>query len=128
LVINGAQVTPDYVFEEGYPLETIEEHADFMWENKHLPGLPGAAANKNGVEIVSHQFGTLEELEKAHIYISQLNGRLKVQNEELKSQAESLEAQDEALSRQERRIAQLELALAEVLRNQSPGVASVAAN
>ncbi len=85
LVINGSQVTPDYVFDSDYRLESIEEHAEFMWKNKHLPALPGAAANeKGGVDIVSHQYGTLEELEKAHIYISQLNEQLKQQAEQMK--------------------------------------------
>jgi hypothetical protein len=98
LVINGSQVTPDYVFDPGYPLESIEEHAEFMWENKHLPALPGASANEAGVDIVSHQYGTLEELEKAHIYISQLNQEIK----QLKTE-------------HEKRIDQLEMALAEVL-------------
>lgn len=85
LVINGTQVTPDYVFDSDYRLESIEEHAEFMWKNKHLPALPGAAANeKGGVDIVSHQYGTLEELEKAHIYISQLNEQLKQQAEQMK--------------------------------------------
>lgn len=112
LVINGSQVTPDYVFEKDYPLESIEEHSELMWKNKHLPALPGASANETGVDIVSHQFGTLEELEKAHIYISQLNVTLKAQGEELS-------AQDEKMRNQDERIVQLEMALTELLRNQS---------
>jgi hypothetical protein len=108
LVINGSDVTPDYVFEPGYPLESIEEHAALMWENKHLPALSGASANEEGVDIVRHQYGTLEELEKAHIYISQLN--------------ESLNEQGEKLKEQDERVMQLEMALAEVLRHQSSEV------
>jgi hypothetical protein len=111
LVINGTQVTPDYVFDPDYPLESIEEHAELMWKNKHLPALPGASKNEEGVDIVQHQYGTLEELEKAHIYISQLNEELK----ELKSE-------------QEKRIIQLEMALAEVMRNQSSEVKVGSAN
>ena len=78
LVINGFDITPDYVFDSDYALESIEEHANLMWQNKHLPALPGATANEeNGVNVVSHQFGVLEELEKAHIYIDQLHQRVK---------------------------------------------------
>ena len=112
LFVKGSQLTPDYVFEPGYPLESIEEHAELMWESKHLPALPGAAANEGGVDIVGHQYGTLEELEIAHIYISQLN-------ESLKAQAEEFRKQDENLQEQNARIIQLEMALAEVLRLQS---------
>ncbi len=83
LVINGSNITPDYVFDSGYALESIEEHASLMWQNKHLPALPGAAADEeNGVNVVSHQFGVLEELEKAHIYIDQLHQRLKAMENE----------------------------------------------
>lgn len=107
LVINGSQVTPDYVFGSDYRLESIEEHAEFMWEHKHLPALPGAAANeKGGVDIVSHQYGTLEELEKAHIYISQLNAQVKEQAEKMR---------------------EMELALAEIVAKQGSQKASVAA-
>jgi hypothetical protein len=77
LVINGNDVTPDYVFSSDYDLESIEEHAEFMWSNQHLPAVPSAADNANGVNIVQSQFGVLEELEKAHIYIAQLNETLK---------------------------------------------------
>jgi hypothetical protein len=104
LVINGSNVTPDYVFAEGYNLESIEDHAEFMWKHKHLPALPGAAANENGVDIVGHQYGTLEELEKAHIYISQLDERLKQQDETIMAQSE--------------RIMQMEIALAKLLREE----------
>jgi len=50
-----------------------------MWANKHLPAIPKATVDENGNEIVevgSHRKGIVEELEKAHIYISQLEERL----------------------------------------------------
>jgi len=104
LVINGANITPDYVFEPDYPLESIEEHAQLMWQNKHLPALPGAKANEAGVDIVQHHFGTLEELEKAHIYISRLNETIKVQGEELKAQNDRVERLELALAKLQRMV------------------------
>ena len=90
LVINGFDITPDYVFEPDYALESIEEHADLMFKFKHLPALAGAAVNeRNGVDVVKHQFGVLEELEKAHIYIAQLNETL----EELRAEVAELKQQ-----------------------------------
>jgi len=80
LVVNNTQLNvPDFVFQDGYKLESIEDHAAFMWENSHLPALPRAGEDNRAVDIdvLSHQMGMLEELEKAHIYIEQLNGRLK---------------------------------------------------
>ncbi|MCD6322234.1 MAG: hypothetical protein J7L77_04340 [Clostridiales bacterium] len=77
---RGGELYADYVFDEDYTLETIEDHAKQMWGNKHLPSVPKATTDKHGNEIIelgTHRRGLLEELEKAHIYIEQLNQRLK---------------------------------------------------
>ena len=77
---------PDYVFEPDYGLESIDEHAKDMWENKHLKGIPGPQVGEEGkakLDLLKTQMGMLEELEKAHIYIEQLNKRLKALEEEL---------------------------------------------
>ena len=76
---RGVSLHADYVFEAGYNLEPIHEHSEFMWKNKHLKAIPKAMVGENGMEIVevgSHRKGIVEELEKAHIYISQLEDRL----------------------------------------------------
>lgn len=59
-------------------MESIEEHAKFMWEETHLKAISKAKIDENGKEIVeieSHQRGVVEELEKTHIYIEQLHNR-----------------------------------------------------
>jgi hypothetical protein len=76
---RGSSLHADYVFENDYNLETIEEHTRFMWKYKHLRAIPKATVDENGLEILemgSHRKGIVEELEKAHIYISQLEKRL----------------------------------------------------
>jgi hypothetical protein len=88
---RGGVLHADYVFEADYNLETIEQHADFMWTNKHLPSIPKAAVDETGQEIVevgAHRKGIVEELEKAHIYIEQLNKH----NKELEARLTQLEA------------------------------------
>jgi hypothetical protein len=90
---RGGQLHADYVFEPDYELEPIEEHADFMWKNKHLKAIPKAAVDMEGIEIIevgSHRRGIVEELEKAHIYIEQLHKRIKEQNKTLQSLEERL--------------------------------------
>lgn len=80
---RGGILHADYVFEPDYKLESIEEHSDFMWQNKHLKSIPKAAVDSDGNEIIevgSHRRGIVEELEKAHIYIGQLNEHIKQQN------------------------------------------------
>ncbi len=85
---RGKALNADYVFEQDYQLESIREHANFMWNNKHLEAIPKAAADENGNEIVeigSHQRGIVEELEKAHIYIEQLHEQIDKQNNRMLS-------------------------------------------
>ena len=77
---RGRQLHADYVFQPGYRIEAIGEHADSMWANSHLPAVPAATTDAEGQDIVdvgNHQRGILEELEKAHIYIQWLHERLK---------------------------------------------------
>jgi len=67
----------DAVFDDDYDLPTIEEHAALMFANKHLPEvgptIPHAPIN------ISEQYGRmLNELEKAHIYIAELNEEKRV--------------------------------------------------
>jgi len=76
IVQRGAVLHADYVFEPDYPLESIEEHASWMWSKKHLPAIPQGEVDRTGrqvVEVGAHRRGIVEELEKSHIYIEQLN-------------------------------------------------------
>ena len=79
LTTTGAacNVTPcDGVFKpEVYQVESIEEHAKFMWEKKHLWGV-GPTSKDEPFNVSQKTAGILHELEKAHVYIEQLNARL----------------------------------------------------
>ncbi|GAX59311.1 T4-like proximal tail fiber [Candidatus Scalindua japonica] len=83
---SGVSLHADYVFESDYKLESIKEHAEFMWNNKHLAAVPKAKVNEDGMEVVevgAHRKGIVEELEKAHIYIEQLHEHNKKLEERL---------------------------------------------
>jgi hypothetical protein len=90
LVVSGT-ITPDFVFEADYQLESIEDHAEYMWTNKHLPAVGAAIVRPDGSHAVNvgvRSQGVLEELEKAHIYIEQLHGTIKeLQTEQRRAQA-----------------------------------------
>jgi hypothetical protein len=96
IIHRGSTLHADYVFEKDYNLESIEEHAAFMWTHQHLPAVPAATVDHAGRDVVNmgeRNRGVLEELEKAHIYIEQLNETLKVQEKmilELKQEVQSL--------------------------------------
>jgi len=66
----------DGVFDPSiYEVESIEEHAAFMWDNKYLWGV-GPTPEGAPINLSQKTTGILHELEKAHIYIEQLNGRI----------------------------------------------------
>lgn len=76
--VNATQLSvPDYVFEPTYELKSIEDQAKYMFNNKHLPSVLAAPKPDGQLDLVSQQLGMLEELEKAHIYISELHNRIK---------------------------------------------------
>jgi hypothetical protein len=79
----------DAVFTD-YELESIEEHAAYMWENSHLWGV-GPTPEDAPVNLSQKTTGILHELEKAHIYIEQLNSTIK----ELEARLEKLEKAEE---------------------------------
>jgi len=79
---SGGEITgADYIFEPTYKLESIENHAKYMWDQKHLPAVQPFLKDKDGKyvrNLTKERDGMLEELEKAHIFIEQLNKRLEV--------------------------------------------------
>lgn len=95
---RGSELHADHVFTGDYTLESIEAHAALMWENGHLPAVPAAMTDENGRDIVNlgaRNKGVLEELEKAHIYIEQLNTAIQQQQAmitELKIEIEKMKS------------------------------------
>ena len=90
----------DAVFDTDYDLPSIEEHARAMYANSYLPQVgptvPLAAIN------VSERMGTmLNELEKAHIYIAQINTEKQVMQAEI-TRLKTLEMRVLALEHQGR--------------------------
>lgn len=82
IYLKSGNVVADYVFGDDYKLESIEDHADYMWREQHLSGVTPQVTDASGedlVEIGERSRGILEELEKAHIYIAQLNATIKQQ-------------------------------------------------
>jgi hypothetical protein len=64
---------PDYVFRGSHILLTIEELELFIKNNKHLPGIPAAAAiESSGLNIGEMQKLQMEKIEELTLYIIQL--------------------------------------------------------
>jgi hypothetical protein len=91
---KGTLIHADYVFEDGFKIDSIEDHAEKMWQEKHLPGVPPREYDEEGremVEIGRQRCGILEELEIAHIYIERLNSQVKELREEMAELRKQLE-------------------------------------
>ncbi|MCP4656032.1 MAG: hypothetical protein GY856_11510 [bacterium] len=70
---GACTATPcDGVFHSDFEVESIEEHAAFMWENSYLRGVGSTPADAP-INLTRKTAGILNELEKAHIYIEQLH-------------------------------------------------------
>src|SRR3712207_3000509 len=86
IIHRTTQIHADHVFEREYPLESIEEHAAAMTENKHLAAVPPTQRDAEGNMIANDTArlrGLLEELEKAHIYLARVNVVVDKQQEAL---------------------------------------------
>ena len=87
---------PDYVFDEGYELMSINDLAEFIQIERHLPGLPNAkeleSRGLNLGEMVKIQMEKIEEQALYTIQLSNQINELKDENEELRAEIESLRA------------------------------------
>ena len=92
LSIGGTCTGCDAVFSKGYDLESIDEHADFMWANSYLPAVGPTADGQTRISVFEKTTGMLNELEKAHVYIQQLHDRLQQQESTIEKLQERLVA------------------------------------
>lgn len=72
----------DRVFDADYDLLSIEEHSEAMFANKYLPNI-GATPEDGPFNLTHKVGGMLNELEHAHIYISQLHEQLGAKEDRL---------------------------------------------
>lgn len=97
---NSKVIHPDFVFEPDYQLESISDHAAYMWSNRHLPAIGAGQYDDNGdavIEFGARSQGMLEELEKAHIYIEQLDLRLNELQARMDSQETRVQEKDDEI-------------------------------
>ncbi len=67
--VNG-QGTPDYVFEKGYKIASLEELESYIKKNKHLPEVPSAKeAENNGIELGEMNKILLKKIEELTLHL-----------------------------------------------------------
>ncbi|MEN2436799.1 cell wall anchor protein [Weeksellaceae bacterium A-14] len=73
-----ANVWADYVFKEGYPLNSLENVESYITEYGHLPNIPSAAEiQKNGINVAEMESKLLEKIEELTLYIIEQNKKVK---------------------------------------------------
>jgi hypothetical protein len=78
---------PDFVFAKDYPLLSLEQKADYIEKNSHLPNVPSAQeVATNGVELGKMDATLLRQIEELTLHMIEL----KKQNDLLKKQVDAL--------------------------------------
>jgi hypothetical protein len=92
LVITGSCTAGcDRVFDETYDLPSIQDHAKAMFTNKFLPNVGPTNDEEPVFNIAEKIGGMLNELEHAHIYISQMNETMQKQSDLISALTSRLE-------------------------------------
>lgn len=82
---------PDFVFQENYPLRTLEETEAFIKTYQHLPEIPSAAEIKdNGQDVGEMNAKLLQKVEEMTLYLIDLQKQVKAQQEEIKQLKRSI--------------------------------------
>ena len=79
---------PDYVFEPSYDLQPLSEVAQYIQQNKHLPGVtPAHEVQTQGLEVGKTQVVQMEKIEELFLHLINLEKRvnaLEAENSSLK--------------------------------------------
>ena len=79
-VVVDQAVWPDYVFQEGYPLASLDSVGKYIKMNHHLPEIVTAdSVEKNGVDLGNNQAALLKKIEELTLYIIQQKDQLEKQ-------------------------------------------------
>lgn len=77
----------DFVFNNDYQLPAIHEVADFIEQNKHLPGIPTTLQVKEeGIDLGEMNKLLLQKVEEQMLYIIQLNKQVQELSQKLRNQ------------------------------------------
>ena len=86
--LEGA-VIPDYVFEKGYDLKSLNEVENYITENKHLPEVPSASElEKTGLNVKEMNLLLLKKVEELTLYVIELKKENEKQDAIIKKLAE----------------------------------------
>ncbi|MEM8895951.1 MAG: CUB domain-containing protein, partial [Bacteroidota bacterium] len=86
LVIESLTNAPDYVFEEGYDLKSLEEVKSYIEEHGHLPEVPSADDfEKSGMSVSEMNLLLLKKIEELTLHLIELQGVVKEQQVQMRN-------------------------------------------
>ena len=92
VAVKNATNWADYVFEPDYKLMQLEEVADYIKKNNHLPNVPSATEMvKNGLNVAEMDAKLLEKIEELTLYAVQQKDEAKELKAELEKQKKEVE-------------------------------------
>jgi hypothetical protein len=105
VTVTLANPFPDYVFDPGYNLISLDSLSRFIAAFHHLPEVPSAQTiAKDGLDLGANQTIVVKKLEELTLYVIAQNNEIR----QLKQQNEALQARNQTLEDLERRIRRLE--------------------
>jgi hypothetical protein len=88
---------PDYVFEESYKIDKLEDLESYIKANKHLPGIPSAKeVEKEGISLGEMNAKLLQKIEEMTLQMIEMNKMMKEQgakNKDMERRVKELESQ-----------------------------------
>ncbi|MBB5649150.1 tail fiber protein [Pedobacter cryoconitis] len=82
---------PDYVFDKDYSLLSLQETADFIKANRHLPDVPSAKQmEKEGINVSEMQMKLLQKIEELTLYVIRQQKMIDKQAVDLKKMQEQI--------------------------------------
>ncbi|MEP3387831.1 MAG: hypothetical protein ABJO02_06570 [Reichenbachiella sp.] len=86
------QTWPDFVFEEAYELNELDQVEKYIEKNHHLPEIPSAAeVAANGIDLVDMQAKLLQKIEELTLYVIDLKKENESQTKALQLQQKEIE-------------------------------------
>lgn len=85
IIVTDASPFPDYVFEKGYKMMTLEELDAYIKEHGHLPNMtPAVKIHAEGMPMGEIQIKMVEKIEELTLYIIEQNKRIEALEAQLK--------------------------------------------
>lgn len=111
LAINGKAIAtafyvksyanwPDYVFQSGYKLPSLNDVKNYITQNHHLPDRPSAAeVNKSGIDLGETNKILTKKVEELTLYLIEKDQQLNQQKQDITNQQQQLDAQAKLIAR-----------------------------